>query len=132
VKDMRINMAISAAFVVWIAIMGNADWKPLQFLCFAFFYRILQKLRATEPPITPIYNEYGEVEGRGIRMAKRVVRALGLIFGCIFTASLGYTAAINLIELSWQYTPRIVYYYQELIVTAAASVLLYITASYYR
>ena len=100
-------------------------------------------------------------------MAKRVVRALGLIFGCIFTASLvrgflsdallnssqsmcsslcsaqifpayvlqiyvhvvvicslyfglivlsyyfqGYTAAINLIELSWQYTPRIVYYYQ--------------------
>jgi hypothetical protein len=36
--------------------MGIADWKPLQFLCFAFFYRILQKLRATEPPITPIYN----------------------------------------------------------------------------
>ncbi|XP_066326351.1 protein CHLOROPLAST J-LIKE DOMAIN 1, chloroplastic-like [Miscanthus floridulus] len=133
VKDMRINMAISAAFVVWIAIMGNADWKPLQFLCFAFFYRILQKLRATEPAITPIYNEYGEVEGRGIRMAKRVVRALGLIFGCVFTASLGYTAAINLIELSMQYTPRIVYYYQELIVTTAAtSVLLYITASYYR
>ncbi|XP_008676766.1 uncharacterized protein [Zea mays] len=88
VKDMRINMAISAAFVVWIAIMGNADWKPLQFLCFAFFCRILQKLRATEPLITPIYNEYGEVEGRGIRMAKRVVRALGLIFGCVFTASL--------------------------------------------
>ncbi|CAO2210261.1 unnamed protein product, partial [Urochloa humidicola] len=132
VKDMRINMAISAAFVVWIAIMGNADWKPLQFLCFAFFYRILQKLRATEPPITPIYNEYGEVEGRGVRMAKRVVRALGLIFGCVFTASLGYTAAINLIELSRQYTPRIVYYYQEMIVTAAASVLLYMTASYYR
>ncbi|CAD6246525.1 unnamed protein product [Miscanthus lutarioriparius] len=132
VKDMRINMAVSSAFVVWIAIMGNADWKPLQFLCFAFFYRILQKLRATEPAITPIYNEYGEVEGRGIRMAKRVVRALGLIFGCVFTASLGYTAAFNLIELSMQYTPRIVYYYQELIVTAATSVLLYITASYYR
>jgi len=132
VKDMRINMAVSAAFVVWIAIMGNADWKPLQFLCFAFFYRILQKLRATEPPITPIYNEYGEVEGRGIRMAKRVVRALGLIFGCVFAASLGYTAAINLIELSMQYTPRLVYYYQELIVTAATSVLLCITASYYR
>ncbi|CAL5009823.1 unnamed protein product [Urochloa decumbens] len=90
VKDMRINMAISAAF------------------------------------------EYGEVEGRGIRMAKRVVRALGLIFGCVFTASLGYTAAINLIELSWQYTPRIVYYYQEMVVTAAASLLLYMTASYYR
>ncbi|XP_062191187.1 protein CHLOROPLAST J-LIKE DOMAIN 1, chloroplastic-like [Phragmites australis] len=132
VKDMRINMVISAALVVWIALMGNADWKPLQFLCFAFFYRILQKLRATEPPITPIYNEYGEVEGRGIRMAKRVVRALGLIFGCVFTASLGYTAAVNLIEFSWQYTPRIVYYYQELIVTAATSVLLDITASYYR
>jgi len=132
VKDMRINMAVSASFVVWIAIMGNADWKPLQFLCFAFFYRILQKLRATEPPITPIYNEYGEVEGRGIRMAKRVVRALGLIFGCVFAASLGYTAAINLIELSMQYTPRLVYYYQELIVTAATSILLCITASYYR
>lgn len=132
VKDMRINLGISAAIVVWIAIMGNADWKPLQFLCFAFFYRILQKLRATEPPITPIYNEYGEVEGRGIRMAKRVVRALGLIFGCVFAASLGYTAAVNVIEFSWQYTPRIVYYYQELIVTAATAALLYITASYYR
>ncbi|KAG8086698.1 hypothetical protein GUJ93_ZPchr0010g7899 [Zizania palustris] len=112
VKDIRINMGISTVIVVWIAIMGNADWKPLQFLCFAFFYRILQKLRATEPPITPIYNEYGEVEGRGIRMAKRVVRALGLIFGCVFAASLGYTTMINLIEFSWQYTPRIVYYYQ--------------------
>ncbi|GJN39779.1 hypothetical protein PR202_gb28920 [Eleusine coracana subsp. coracana] len=90
VKDMRINMALSAAF------------------------------------------EYGEVEGRGIRMAKRVVRALGLIIGCVFIASLGYTAAVNVIEFSWQYTPRIVYYYQELIVTAASSALLYITASYYR
>ncbi|KAM0883006.1 hypothetical protein ACQ4PT_031911 [Festuca glaucescens] len=121
--------------VVWIAIIGTADWKPLQFLCFGFFYRILQKLRVTEPPITPIYNvrpftnhslafnlcallysvellllslEYGELEGRGVRMAKRVFRALGLIFGCVFAASL------------------------ELIVTAAASVLLCITASYYR
>jgi len=132
VKDVRINMAISAAIVVCIAIIGNADWKPLQFLCFAFFYRILQKLRVTEPPITPIYNEYGEVEGRGVRMAKRVFRALGLIFGCVFAASLGYTIALNLVELSWQQTPHIVYYYQELIVTAAASVLLCITASYYR
>ncbi|KAM0919310.1 hypothetical protein ACQ4PT_008238 [Festuca glaucescens] len=132
VKDVRINMAISAAIVVWIAIIGNADWKPLQFLCFGFFYRILQKLRVTEPPITPIYNEYGEVEGRGVRMAKRVFRALGLIFGCVFAASLGYTTALNLVEFSWQHTPRIVYYYQELIVTAAASVLLCITASYYR
>ncbi|XP_066352381.1 protein CHLOROPLAST J-LIKE DOMAIN 1, chloroplastic-like isoform X2 [Miscanthus floridulus] len=102
VKDMRINMAISAAFVVWIAIMGNADWKPLQFLCFAFFYRIVQKLRATEPAITPIYNEYGEVEGRGIRMAKRVVRALGLIFGCVFTASLvrGFVSDATLLKFS--------------------------------
>lgn len=132
VKDVRINMAISAAIVVWIAIIGNADWKPLQFLCFGFFYRILQKLRVTEPPITPIYNEYGEVEGRGVRMAKRVFRALGLIFGCVFAASLGYTTALNVVEFSWQHTPRIVYYYQELIVTAAASVLLCITASYYR
>ena len=50
------NIYLHCFQVVWIAIMGNADWKPLQFLCFAFFYRILQKLRATEPPITPIYN----------------------------------------------------------------------------
>lgn len=132
VQDVRINMAISAAIVVWITIIGKADWKPLQFLCFGFFYRILQKLRVTEPPITPIYNEYGEVEGRGVRMAKRVFRALGLIFGCVFAASLGYTIALNLVEFSWQQTPRIVYYYQELIVTAAASVLLCVTASYYR
>ena len=50
------NIYLHCFQVVWIAIMGNADWKPLQFLCFAFFYRILQKLRATEPPITPTYN----------------------------------------------------------------------------
>uniref|UniRef100_A0A452YFW7 Uncharacterized protein n=1 Tax=Aegilops tauschii subsp. strangulata TaxID=200361 RepID=A0A452YFW7_AEGTS len=55
-KDVQINMAISATFTTCILTMGHADWKPLQFLCFAYFYRILEKLKSTEPAITPVYN----------------------------------------------------------------------------
>nr|CAB3499378.1 unnamed protein product [Digitaria exilis] len=57
VKDLQINMAISAAFIMCISTLGHADWKPLQFLCFAYFYRILEKLKSTESPIAPIYNK---------------------------------------------------------------------------
>jgi len=62
--------------------------KPLQFLCFAYFYIILEKLKATEPAIAPIYNEYGEDEGQGIHMVRRVLRSLGLVLGSILAASL--------------------------------------------
>ncbi|KAG2548467.1 hypothetical protein PVAP13_9KG187285 [Panicum virgatum] len=41
-----------------ISTLGHADWKPLQFLCFAYFYIILEKLKATEPAIAPIYNSF--------------------------------------------------------------------------
>ncbi|KAF8723090.1 hypothetical protein HU200_022242 [Digitaria exilis] len=88
VKDLQINMAISAAFIMCISTLGHADWKPLQFLCFAYFYRILEKLKSTESPIAPIYIEYGEVEGRGVHMAKRVLRSLGLVIRSILAATL--------------------------------------------
>ncbi|RLN41191.1 DnaJ domain containing protein, expressed [Panicum miliaceum] len=113
VKDLRINMAISAAFIMCISTMGHADWKPLQFLCFAYFYRILEKLKTTEPDIAPIYNEYGEVEGRGIHMARRVLRSLGLVLGSIIAASLGHTGLANFSQFLGQYIPSVVYNFQE-------------------
>uniref|UniRef100_A0A0E0BBQ9 Uncharacterized protein n=1 Tax=Oryza glumipatula TaxID=40148 RepID=A0A0E0BBQ9_9ORYZ len=111
-KDLRINMAISATFIMYISTMGHADWKPMQFLCFAYFYRILDKLKATESVSTPIYNEYGEVEGRGIHMAKRVLRSLGLVLGSILTVSLGYTELANFSQFLGQYIPSVVYNFQ--------------------
>uniref|UniRef100_A0A0E0M8S7 J domain-containing protein n=1 Tax=Oryza punctata TaxID=4537 RepID=A0A0E0M8S7_ORYPU len=112
-KDLRINMAISATFIMYISTMGHADWKPMQFLCFAYFYRILDKLKATKPASTPIYNEYGEVEGRGIHMAKRVLRSLGLVLGSILAVSLGYTGLANFSQFLGQYIPSIVYNFQK-------------------
>lgn len=40
---------------VWIAIQRNAEWKPLQFLGFVFVYRIFEKLKASEPPVSPTF-----------------------------------------------------------------------------
>ncbi|TVU30374.1 hypothetical protein EJB05_21990 [Eragrostis curvula] len=131
-KDLHINLGISTAFIMCTATMAHSDWKPLQFLCFAYFYRILEKLKATEPAIAPIYNEYGEVQGRGIHMANQVLRSLGLVLGSILATSLGYTGLANLSQFFGQYIPSIVYNFQELIVTTASSVLLCILASYYR
>nr|AAG13571.1 unknown protein [Oryza sativa Japonica Group] len=76
--------------------------------------------------------EYGEVEGRGIHMAKRVLRSLGLVLGSILAVSLGYTGLANFSQFLGQYIPSVVYNFQELIVTTASSVLLCILASYYR
>lgn len=132
VKDMRINMAISAVFTAWIFIKRNAEWKPLQFLAFAFVYRIFEKLKAFEPPTSPTMTEDGEDEGRALRMGKRLLRSLALVFGCIAVSSLGFTGLLNLIEFVGSYIPSFLYNNQELFVTASTAVMLYVMASYYR
>ncbi|KAJ6809653.1 uncharacterized protein M6B38_162535 [Iris pallida] len=133
VMDMRINMLLSAVFTIWTLVQRNAEWKPLQFLGFVFFYRIFDKLKSFEPAgTTPKYDEYGEEEGRGLRMGKRLLRSICLVFGCMAVASLGYTGILNLIEFLGRSIPAILFNNQELIVTATTSVLLYIMASYYR
>lgn len=132
VKDIRINMAISAAFIAWIVVARSADWKPVQFLSFVFVYRIFEKLKAFEPPVSTTFTEEGEDEGRMMRMGKRLLRSLALAFGCIAFASLGYTGIVNLIEYISGYVPIALYNNQEVIVTAATSISLYIMASYYR
>ncbi|CAD5197072.1 unnamed protein product [Musa acuminata subsp. malaccensis] len=132
VKDMRINMAISAVFSLWVLIQQNAEWKPLQFLAFIFFYRIFEKLKAFEPAVSPTLDEYGEDEGKGLRMGKRILRSLALVFGCIAVSSLGYTGLLNLIEFLGRAIPLFLYNNQELLVTLATSITLYIMASYYR
>lgn len=132
VKDIRINMAISAAFIAWIVIARSADWKPVQFLSFVFVYRIFEKLKAFEAPVSTTFTEEGEDEGRMMRMGKRLLRSLALAFGCIAVASLGYTGIVNLIEYFSGYVPIALYNNQEVIVTAATSISLYFMASYYR
>lgn len=132
IKDMRINMAISAVFTIWIFIKRSAEWKPLQFLAFIFFYRIFEKLKSFEPAVSPTFTEDGEDEGRALRMGKRMLRSLSLVFGCIAVSSLGYTGLLNLIEFLGRYIPVFLYNNQELLVTTATSILLYIMASYYR
>ncbi|VFQ80310.1 unnamed protein product [Cuscuta campestris] len=131
VKDIRINLALSAVFTTWVLIKQNADWKPLQFLAFVFVYRIFEKLKSLEPPQSLVFTE-AEDNGRMLRMGRRLIRSLGLAFGCIAVASLGYTGLLNLIESTGRFIPAIIYNNQEPIVTAATAVLLYIVASYYR
>ncbi|KAJ6762973.1 CHLOROPLAST J-LIKE DOMAIN 1 [Salix purpurea] len=111
-NDMRINLAISAAFTAWILIKRSAEYKPLQFLAFAFVYRIFEKLKAFEPPVSPTYTEE--------------------VFGSMAFASLAYTGILNLIEMTGSYIPVFLYNNQELLITTATSVILYILASYYR
>nr|GMC65552.1 uncharacterized protein LOC109186338 [Ipomoea batatas] len=131
-RDIQINMAISAVFTAWAFIQRTGEWKPLQFLAFAFVYRIFEKLKAFESPVSPTFTEEGEDDGRMMRMGKRLLRSLALAFGCIAVASLGYTGLLNLIEFTGSSIPAIIYNNQELLVTTATSVLLFITASYYR
>ncbi|KAH7691123.1 Protein CHAPERONE-LIKE PROTEIN OF POR1-like protein [Dioscorea alata] len=131
-RDMQINMALAAVFTIWIFVKRNAEWKPLQFLAFIFFYRIFEKLKAFEPVTTPVLDEYGEDENRGLRMGKRLLRSLSLVFGCIAVSSLGYTGILNLIEFLGRSIPLFLYNNQELFVTTATAIMLYIMASYYR
>lgn len=131
-KDIRINLAVSAVFTAWIFIKRNAEWKPLQFLSFVFVYRIFEKLKALEPSVSPTLTEDGEDEGRGLRMGKRLLRSLALVFGCIAFTSLAYTGVLNLIEFMGGYIPTLLYNNQELLITGASAVMLYVMASYYR
>lgn len=132
VKDMRINMAISAAFSAWIIITRTAEWKPVQFLSFVYVYRIFEKLKTFEPLVSPTFTEEGEDEGRMMRMGKRLLRSLALVFGCISLSSLGYTGVLNMIELVGGYIPAFLYNNQELLVTISTTIMLYILATYYR
>ncbi|WVZ59317.1 hypothetical protein U9M48_009474 [Paspalum notatum var. saurae] len=113
--DRDLFYASTVVTIMCISTLGHADWKPLQFLCFAYFYRILEKLKTTEPAITPIYNEYGAVEGQGIHMAKRVLRSVGLVLGSILAVSLGYTGLVIFSQFLGQYIPSVVYNFQYLI-----------------
>ncbi|XP_074292790.1 protein CHLOROPLAST J-LIKE DOMAIN 1, chloroplastic [Silene latifolia] len=132
VKDMRINMAITAVFTAWIFIKRSAEWKPVQFLAFVYVYRLFEKLKSFEAPASPVFDEYGEEEGRGMRMGKRLLRSLSLVFGCIALASLAFTGVLNLIEVTGNFIPAALYNSQELIVTTTSAIILYIMASYYR
>ncbi|XP_058183339.1 protein CHLOROPLAST J-LIKE DOMAIN 1, chloroplastic isoform X3 [Rhododendron vialii] len=132
IRDIQINLAISAVFTTWIFIQRNAEYKPLEFLFFAFVYRVYEKLRQFEPPTKPKYTEDGEEEGRVLRMGKRILRSLALVVSCIAVSSFGYTSILNVMESVYKYIPAFVYYNQELFVTASSALMLFFAASYYR
>ncbi|XP_051130080.1 protein CHLOROPLAST J-LIKE DOMAIN 1, chloroplastic isoform X2 [Andrographis paniculata] len=76
--------------------------------------------------------EDGEDEGRMMRMGKRLLRSLALVFGCVAFASLGYTAVINVFEFATGFVPIFLYNNQELLVTASSALMLHVLASFYR
>lgn len=130
-EDMKINLGISAVATAWIIMNRSADWMPLQCLAFVFVYRMFEKLKASEPSVSPTFTEEGEDEGRMMRMGKRLLRSLALVFGCIAIVSMGYTFLVNLIEKCLGFVPAVLFN-QELVVTAASATALYTLASYYR
>ncbi|KAK4757032.1 hypothetical protein SAY87_007159 [Trapa incisa] len=132
VLDMRINLAASVVFSAWVLVKQNAEYKPLQFLTFVFVYRIFEKLKTFEPPVSPTFTEDGEDPGRAVRMGKRLLRSLALVFGCIAFISLAYTGILNFVEYLGGFVPAFLYNNQEPLVTVASAIFLYIMASYYR
>lgn len=40
----------------WIAVTQSAEYKPLQFLAFAFVYRLFEKLKSFESPKSSTIN----------------------------------------------------------------------------
>lgn len=40
----------------WVLFKRNAEYKPLQFLAFGFVYRLFEKLKSFESPVSPTYN----------------------------------------------------------------------------
>jgi hypothetical protein len=139
-REVLINLAISALCSAWIvAVGGQADWKPLQFLIFGYIFRVFTKLGEFEPPPAPVLEEEGEEgggsredAGRRLRNGKRLLRTLGLVFSCVALASLAYTGTLNAYELAVQYVPRALMGAQEVFVTGVTAVALFIVASFYR
>lgn len=141
-RDVLINLAISALFSAWIvAVGGQAEWKPLQFLIFGYIFRIFTKLGEFEPPAPTSFasEEEGEEGGgsredssRRLRNGKRLLRTLGLVFSCVAFASLAYTGTLNAYELAVQYVPRQLMGLQEVFVTSVTALGLFIMASFYR
>ncbi|KAH0863555.1 hypothetical protein HID58_080766 [Brassica napus] len=78
-NDMLINLVIATVFSAWIAIQRSVEYKPLH----TFISNI---------------NEEGAENGRGLRMGKRLLLSLSLVFGSILFASLAYTGILNVIE----------------------------------
>ncbi|CAI0464802.1 unnamed protein product [Linum tenue] len=113
--DLQINLAISAVFTAWILFKRSAEYKPLQFLTFAFVYRVFEKLKSYEPSVSPTLTEEGVDDGRALRMGKRLLRSLALVFGCIAFASLAYTGVLNLIEYAGGFIPVFLYNNQVII-----------------
>ncbi|KAE9616088.1 putative protein CHAPERONE-LIKE PROTEIN OF POR1 [Lupinus albus] len=131
-NDMRINLAVTAVFTAWILVKRSAEYKPLQFLAFAAVYRLFEKLKSFESPVAKKYTEEGEDTGEGLRMGKRLLRALALVFGCVAFTSVAFTLVLNVIEYASGSIPAILYNSQELIITTSSAVMLYILASFYR
>ncbi|KAK7373358.1 hypothetical protein VNO80_06764 [Phaseolus coccineus] len=50
-----------------------------------------------------------EDTGEGLRMGKRLLRSLALVFGCVAITSLAYTFVLNIIEFAGGFIPALLY-----------------------
>ncbi|KAL8159602.1 hypothetical protein V2J09_001139 [Rumex salicifolius] len=132
IKDVQINLAISAVFTAWIFVIRSAEWLPLQFLSAVYVYRIFEKLKASEAPQSPTFTDEGEDESRLFRMGKRLLRSASLVFGSLALSSVAFTMLLNVIEYTGNYIPQLLYNSQDLFVTAVSAAMLFLVASYYR
>ncbi|CAM6113011.1 unnamed protein product [Calypogeia fissa] len=135
-NDILINFAGSAAIGIWMYVLQQADWKPLQFLLFGYVWRIFMKLADFEPPASAqssfAEDDEEQTTTRRQKTGKRLLRTLAFVFGCVAIASVAFTGMLNGYELLGLYIPRAVINSQELFVTVTASVLLFIVGSYFR
>lgn len=53
--DFPCSFVFNLLQTAWIAIKRYAEYKPLQFLAFAFVYRFFEKLKSFEPAVSPTY-----------------------------------------------------------------------------
>eukprot|EP00850_Spirogloea_muscicola_P016690 SM000137S00468 [mRNA] locus=s137:246132:249407:- [translate_table: standard] len=127
-NNIYINLAISATFAFWIlSCGGQAEYKPLQFLIFAYMYQRVALAQEEEGGDEP------EVAAsKKTQNAKTLMRALGLVFGNIAVAAFSYTFLVKALDSIGRAVPSALATGQELFVTLAASISLFLTASYYR
>eukprot|EP00257_Ricinus_communis_P017956 XP_015576528.1 uncharacterized protein LOC8258687 [Ricinus communis] len=152
VQDMRINLAISAAFVsiptlspscvFAVCNITGILWRTWCFLhpsrLYTFSKKMATKISISYMVVLPIIVIYTGPRPRdqfysiADNHPHPALRSLALVFGCIAFASLAYTGILNLIEFIGSYIPVFLFNNQELIVTTSSAVILYILGSYYR
>ncbi|XP_042047780.1 uncharacterized protein LOC121793809 isoform X1 [Salvia splendens] len=122
------------SFVLLLILLSYTSASVVKILCCTLFWFTKSEAKDIQinMAISTVFEEGGGDERRVLRMVKRLLRSLSLVFGCLAFASLGYTGVLNVIEYAAGFVPVFLYNNQELLVTASLALMLYILASHYR